>query len=132
VFVFLPTVWLVGPSLIGSDPTSNVSVALLSYWFARQSQWVLAVSFCPAGEPTGIEFHSSISLLFPIQPEIPASRLLCLPPAFTLVSYSDYSSTLKMEAMCSSETSVYLQRTTRSYIPDDNTLHTLYIYIYIY
>jgi hypothetical protein len=27
----------------------------------------------------------------------------CLSPAFTLVSCSDYSSTLKMEAICSSE-----------------------------
>jgi hypothetical protein len=34
-----------------------------------------------------------------------------LPPAFTLVSCSAYS-TLKMEAICSSETSVDLQRTT--------------------
>jgi hypothetical protein len=30
---------------------------------------------------------------------------------------------LKMEAICSSETSVDLQRTTRRYIPDDSTLH---------
>jgi hypothetical protein len=28
VFVFLLTVWSVGPSLIGSDPASNVSVAV--------------------------------------------------------------------------------------------------------
>jgi hypothetical protein len=41
---------------------------------------------------------------------------LCLPPAFTLVSYSAYFSTLKMEAICSSETSVYFQWTTRRYI----------------
>jgi hypothetical protein len=43
-------------------------------------------------------------------------------PTFTLVSCSAYSSTLKMEAICSSETSVYFQRTTRRYIPDDSTL----------
>jgi hypothetical protein len=43
--------------------------------------------------------------------------------AFTLVSCSAYSSTLKMEAMCSSETSVDFQRTTRRYIPEDSTLH---------
>jgi hypothetical protein len=47
---------------------------------------------------------------------------LCLPPAFTLVSCSAYSSTLKMEAICSSETSVYFQRTTRRYMPEDGTL----------
>jgi hypothetical protein len=33
------------------------------------------------------------------------------------------SSTLKMEAICSSETSVDTQRTTRRYIPEDGTLH---------
>jgi hypothetical protein len=32
-------------------------------------------------------------------------------------------STLKMEAMCSSETLVDTQRTTRCYIPEDGTLH---------
>jgi hypothetical protein len=32
-------------------------------------------------------------------------------------------STLKMEAICSSETSVDTQRTTRRYIPEDGTLH---------
>jgi hypothetical protein len=47
---------------------------------------------------------------------------LCLPPAFTLVSCLAYSSTLKMEAKCSSETSVDFQRTTRHYIPEDRTL----------
>jgi hypothetical protein len=33
------------------------------------------------------------------------------------------SSTLKMEAICSSETSVASQQTTRSHIPEDDTLH---------
>jgi hypothetical protein len=51
------------------------------------------------------------------------SARLCLPPVFTLVSCLAYSSTLKMEAKCSSETSVEFQRTTRRYIPEDNTLH---------
>jgi hypothetical protein len=49
---------------------------------------------------------------------------LGLSPAFTLVSYSA-SSTLKMEATCSSETSADFQRTTRRYIPQDNTLHEI-------
>jgi hypothetical protein len=44
-------------------------------------------------------------------------------PAITLVSCSAYSSALKMEAICSSETSVETQRTTRRYIPEDGTLH---------
>jgi hypothetical protein len=50
-------------------------------------------------------------------------HLLCLPHAFTLVSYSAYSSALKMEAMCSSETPVDFQRTTQLYIPEDSTFH---------
>jgi hypothetical protein len=33
------------------------------------------------------------------------------------------SSTVKMEAICSSETSVETQRTTRRHIPEDDTLH---------
>jgi hypothetical protein len=45
-----------------------------------------------------------------------------LPLAFTLVSYSPYSSTLKMEGMCSSETSVDFQRATLRYIPEGSTL----------
>jgi hypothetical protein len=45
-----------------------------------------------------------------------------LPPAFTLVSCSAYSSTPKMEAICSSET-VDFQWITQRYIPEDSTLH---------
>jgi hypothetical protein len=41
--------------------------------------------------------------------------------AFTLVSCSAYFPTLKMEAICSSETSADFQRTTRRYIPEDIT-----------
>jgi hypothetical protein len=47
----------------------------------------------------------------------------CLPFAFTLVSCSAYSLALKMEATCSSETSVDFQQTTQHYIPEDSTLH---------
>jgi hypothetical protein len=48
-----------------------------------------------------------------------------LPPAFTLVSCSAYS-TVKTWAICSSETSVDFQRYTRRYIPEDSTLQYLY------
>jgi hypothetical protein len=44
-------------------------------------------------------------------------------PYATPVSCLTYSSTLKMEATCSSETSVDFQRTTRPYIPDNRTHH---------
>jgi hypothetical protein len=61
--------------------------------------------------------------------------MLCIPlnetspkagsPAFRLVSCVAYSSTLKMEATCSSETSVDFQQTTQCYIPEDRALHDL-------
>jgi hypothetical protein len=46
-----------------------------------------------------------------------------LPPAYLLVLAEIISSTLKMEAICSSETSVATQQTTRRHIPEDDTLH---------
>jgi hypothetical protein len=46
-----------------------------------------------------------------------------LATCFALVSWLTYFSTLRMEATCSSETSVDFQRTTRRYIPEDRTLH---------
>jgi hypothetical protein len=51
------------------------------------------------------------------------SRLHSESPALTLVSFSAYS-TSKMGATCSSETSVYFQRTTGRYIPEDSTLYS--------
>jgi hypothetical protein len=56
-------------------------------------------------------------------PRYPLHRRLggALPHAFTLVSCSAYS-TLKMETICSSETSVDFQRTTRRYITEDSIL----------
>jgi hypothetical protein len=45
-----------------------------------------------------------------------------LPPAFTMVSCSVYSSTPKREEICFSGTLVDFQRTTRHYIPEDGTL----------
>jgi hypothetical protein len=42
---------------------------------------------------------------------------------FMLVSYLAYSSSLKMETTCSSETSDDFQRTTQPYIPEDKAIH---------
>jgi hypothetical protein len=50
------------------------------------------------------------------------ASIFCLPPAFTVVSCSAYSSTLKMETICSSELSVEFQRTTSPYMLEDRTL----------
>jgi hypothetical protein len=52
----------------------------------------------------------------------PPETELSLPPAFTLVSCFVYSSTLKMVAPCSSETSFVFEATTLDYIPEDRTL----------
>jgi hypothetical protein len=40
-------------------------------------------------------------------------------------AYMAYSSVLKMETICSSETSIDFQRTTWRYIPEDSILHNL-------
>jgi hypothetical protein len=48
---------------------------------------------------------------------------------FTLISCSAYS-TVKMEAICSSETSVDFQRTTRRCIAEDSVIH-VYINSYV-
>jgi hypothetical protein len=49
--------------------------------------------------------------------------LFCFPPFFTLVPCSTHYLTLKMEAICSSETSVDFQQITQCYIPEGSTLH---------
>jgi hypothetical protein len=46
-----------------------------------------------------------------------------LATCFTLVSYLFYSSTLKMEATCSSKSSVDFRRTTRRCIPEGRNFH---------
>jgi hypothetical protein len=43
---------------------------------------------------------------------------------FVLVPCMDYSSTLKMEAVCSFKTSVNIYRTTRCHIPEARTCHS--------
>jgi hypothetical protein len=49
---------------------------------------------------------------------------LCFASAFTPISCFPYCSTLKMEAICSSKTSVDFQQATRRYIPEDITFIT--------
>jgi hypothetical protein len=50
------------------------------------------------------------------------TQVASLAPACLLVFVELISSTLKMEAICSSETSVETRRTTRRHIPEDDTL----------
>jgi hypothetical protein len=81
---------------------------LFSYWFSRWSCEGSAVTFCPTGEPMGTDAHSSISLLLPMYSS-----------AVTLV-FCSARWTLKMEAICSTETSAHFHRTTGRYITEDN------------
>jgi hypothetical protein len=67
---------------------------------------------------------------------MPCSAVASFPPACLLILAEIISSTLKMEAICSSETSVATQQTTRRHIPEDDTLHNhrcenLKSYIYV-
>jgi hypothetical protein len=79
--------------------------------------WLVGTEFL-----TAMVMKSSVfSDITPCSP-LSVNQDLCLPPAFTLVSGLACSSTLKMKATCSSETSVGFQQTTPRYIPDDRIL----------
>jgi hypothetical protein len=71
----------------------------------------------PRGRQWELRSTLPIHSCFLHNPKFPSG----LPHDFTLVSCSAYS-TLKMEAICSSETSVAFQRITRRYVPEDSTL----------
>jgi hypothetical protein len=58
--------------------------------------------------------------LQPVESQPTFRKNIDLPPAFTLLSCSVYS-TLKMEAICSPEMSIDFQWTTWQYIPEDST-----------
>jgi hypothetical protein len=58
-------------------------------------------------------------------PEVPAPPPGPIPPLSLVSCSAYYSSTLKMETTCSSETSVDFQQTTRRYIPEARTRHFL-------
>jgi hypothetical protein len=91
----------------------SIAVTCLTYILVEISaREQVILSSCVAFLVTFLEHTLSV-----LQPQ------LRLPPAFTLVSCLAYSSTLKIEATCSSETSVYFQRTTRRYITEDRILH---------
>jgi hypothetical protein len=96
---------------------------LVAYCLAQWSHQIPVVSLPPTASQWG-ELRSTLPFpsCFLYNAKFLASRLLSLPLAFTLVSCSAYS-TLKMEVICSSKTSVEFQWTTRRYISEDSTVH---------
>jgi hypothetical protein len=70
-----------------------------------------------------VESQSTFRRSPPFKSESIWQAVLGLPPDLTLVSYLAYSSTLKMEATYSFETSVDIQQIARHYIPVDRILY---------
>jgi hypothetical protein len=91
---------------------------LVSYWFARWPCESTAVSFSPMVSQWELRPALPFPSCFLYNSKLPTGRLLNLPPVFTLVSCSAYSSKLKMDGIYFSETSVDFQKTTPSYIPE--------------
>jgi hypothetical protein len=79
-------------------------------------KWIVAAREFSQGAPQHPLVHPPV-----LKSYISWDITLALPPAFTLVYCSAYSSTLKMEATYSYETPVDFQRTTRRYIAKDRT-----------
>jgi hypothetical protein len=104
------------PKLLFLSPIGSLGGRVRAQWFHS----VPRASQC--------ELRSTLPFpsCFLYNPKFPASRLLGFPPAFTLVFCKAYS-TLKMEAIRSSETSVDFQRTIQCYIPKDSTLSYEYV-----
>jgi hypothetical protein len=75
------------------------------------------------GEIYRLHFHRQRISLARNQRESMWQKHGCTWICFQLVSCSAYFSTLKMEAICSSETSLEFQRTTRRYIAKDSALY---------
>jgi hypothetical protein len=86
-------------------------LVLVSYWFARCMGEPMETggSFCPTGESTGTNCCLALSSVFCLIRNF-RKPVALLPTCFNLVSCLSYSSTLKMEETCSSETSVNFKR----------------------
>jgi hypothetical protein len=91
-------------------------------WFTLWSCETPAVSFCFMASQWQLRSTLPFSSLYNLK--FWASRLLGLPFAFTLLSCLAYS-TLEMEAVCPSETSLIFQGIGRCYISEDSTLNKL-------
>jgi hypothetical protein len=102
---------------------ARLTPILVSYWFARGVNGCWQFHSVLRTSQRELSFTLPLPFCFLYKPGFPAGRLFCLPPAFTPVFARLMFSTLKMEANCSSKTSVDTQWTTRRYIPEGGTLH---------
>jgi hypothetical protein len=82
----------------------------------EQALTVLSAFFYPSKRQ--IVFRTN----FVLEIEVHTAVVICFLPDFTLVSWLVYYSTLKVEAVYYSETSVDFQHITRRYIPEERTL----------
>jgi hypothetical protein len=112
-------------ALCGRDPSTGESVgAVLTASAPSPGTIPEQVSFLGFEVLTAVVFKSSF--FWDITPcsSLKFNRNIggSLPLAFTLGSCLAYYSIIKIEAICSFETSVDLQRTTRHYIRENRTL----------
>jgi hypothetical protein len=106
----------------------SISSLLLVYFFYDVISEVLTEVVMKGTIFWDITLHSPLKVKRSFGGTYRLHLQVCLPPAFTLVYCSAYSSTLKMEAICSSETSVDFQRTTRRCVPEDSNLLLSYLF----
>jgi hypothetical protein len=95
----------------------NISVWIPGSLTQIQTEYVLNTSFCLTNM---VKFERQSTFR---RNKLHPYSDLCLSHTFTLISCFVNSSTLKMDAIFSSETSVDFQHTTRHYIHEDKTYH---------
>jgi hypothetical protein len=116
-----PPTYLAAPCTTIIRPFSwPCTPVLVSYWFSDlvhgYDSFILSKD-----EPMGTEFQSSTYRSLYISVFRLAEHYAC--HLLSCWFAEPISSTLKMEAICSSKTSVETQRTTQRHIPEDYTLH---------
>jgi hypothetical protein len=103
----------------------DLKIFMYVHIFSTPEKWLLEYSLsvwmCPFVAPERLDgFYSYLMFMsFPNISQCLVSMNILLARWFA----EPISSTLKMEAICSSETSVETQGTTRRHIPEDYTLH---------
>jgi hypothetical protein len=116
-------------------PSKEKDKWYITWAYTHPSESMILFVMIPGTFPSPKRRRACMSLIFFVNNRyhLNSNRevVCCLPPAFTLVSCSAYSSTLKMEAIYSPETSVDFQRTTRRCITEDITLSMINLLFYL-